>query len=147
MNEVRSFNSRLDPLQAAVLRVKLAHLDDWNARRKAIAAQYRVGLADCGLGLPQVPAFADPVWHLFVVRHPRRDELQKRLAERGVGSLIHYPIPPHRQAAYADAGFAPGDFPLANMQAEQVLSLPMGPHLSRADADEVVQRVREAVAE
>ena len=64
-----------------------------------------------------------------------------------MGSLIHYPIPPHRQTAYADAGFAPGDFPLANMQAEQVLSLPMGPHLSRADADEVVQRVREAAAE
>ena len=147
VNEVRGFNSRLDPLQAAVLRVKLAHLDDWNARRKAIAAQYRVGLADCGLGLPQVPAFADPVWHLFVVRHPRRDELQKRLVELGVGSLIHYPIPPHRQAAYADAGFQPGDFPLANAQAEQVLSLPMGPHLSRADADEVVQRVREAAAE
>ena len=147
VNELRGFNSRLDPLQAAVLRVKLAHLDDWNARRKAIAAQYRVGLADCGLGLPQVPAFADPVWHLFVVRHPRRDELQKRLAERGVGSLIHYPLPPHRQAAYADAGFQPGDFPLANAQAEQVLSLPMGPHLSRADADEVVQRVREAAAE
>ena len=147
VNEVRGFNSRLDPLQAAVLRVKLAHLDDWNARRKAIAAQYLVGLADCGLVLPQVPAFADPVWHLFVVRHPRRDELQKRLAERGVGSLIHYPIPPHRQAAYADAGFQPGDFPLANAQAEQVLSLPMGPHLSRADADEVVQRVREAAAE
>ena len=146
VNEVKGFNSRLDPLQAAVLRVKLAHLDDWNARRKAIAAQYLSGLADCGLVLPQVPAFADPVWHLFVVRHPRRDELQKRLAERGVGSLIHYPIPPHRQAAYADAGFAPGDFPLANMQAEQVLSLPMGPHLSRADANEVVQCVLEAVA-
>ena len=147
VNELRGFNSRLDPLQAAVLRVKLAHLDDWNARRKVIAAQYLVGLADCGLVLPQVPAFADPVWHLFVVRHPRRDELQKRLAERGVGSLIHYPLPPHRQAAYADAGFQPGDFPLANAQAEQVLSLPMGPHLSRADADEVVQRVREAAAE
>ena len=146
VNEVRGFNSRLDPLQAAVLRVKLAHLDDWNARRTVIAAQYLAGLADCGLVLPQVPAFADPVWHLFVVRHPRRDELQKRLAESGVGSLIHYPIPPHRQAAYADAGFTPGDFPLASAQAEQVLSLPMGPHLSRADASEVVQRVIEAVA-
>ena len=146
VNEVKGFNSRLDPLQAAVLRVKLVHLDDWNARRKAIAAQYLTGLADCGLVLPQVPAFADPVWHLFVVRHPRRDELQKRLAELGVGSLIHYPIPPHRQTAYADAGFAPGDFPLANMQAEQVLSLPMGPHLSRADANEVVQCVLEVVA-
>ena len=146
VNELRGFNSRLDPLQAAVLRVKLAHLDDWNARRKAIAAQYLSGLVDCGLVLPQVPAFADPVWHLFVVRHPRRDELQKRLAELGVGSLIHYPIPPHRQTAYADAGFAPGDFPLANMQAEQVLSLPMGPHLSRADANEVVQCVLEVVA-
>ena len=146
VNEVKGFNSRLDPLQAAVLRVKLAHLDDWNARRKAIAAQYLSGLADCGLVLPQVPAFADPVWHLFVVRHPRRDELQKRLAELGVGSLIHYPIPPHRQAAYADAGFQPGDFTLANAQAVQVLSLPIGPHLSRADANEVVQCVLEAVA-
>ena len=142
VNELRGFNSRLDPLQAAVLRVKLAHLDDWNARRKAIATQYLVGLADCGLVLPQVPAFADPVWHLFVVRHPRRDELQKRLAERGVGSLIHYPIPPHRQAAYADAGFAPGDFPLANMQAEQVLSLPMGPHQSEFQTAAVIEAVR-----
>ena len=147
VNEVRGFNSRLDPLQAAVLRVKLAHLDDWNARRKVIAAQYLAGLADCGLVLPQVPAFADPVWHLFVVRHPRRDELQKRLAESGVGSLIHYPIPPHRQAAYADAGFKPGDFPLANAQAEQVLSLPIGPHLSQADAKAVMQRVIEAATQ
>ena len=147
VNEVKGFNSRLDPLQAAVLRVKLAHLDDWNARRKAIATQYLTGMSDCGLVLPQVPAFADPAWHLFVVRHPRRDALQKRLAESGVGTLIHYPIPPHRQKAYVEAGFQSEDFPLASAQAEQVLSLPMGPHLSQADAKAVMQRVIEAAAQ
>ena len=145
VNEVQGYNSRLDPLQAAVLRVKLAHLDEWNARRKAIAALYLAGLAERGLVLPQVAAFADPVWHLFVVRHPRRDQLQRRLAEAGVGTLIHYPIPPHMQAAYAGAGFQPGDFPLANAHAEQVLSLPIGPHLSHAEAREVVRCVIDAV--
>lgn len=147
VNEVKGFNSRLDPIQAAVLRVKLAHLDGWNARRGSIAALYLSGLGECGLMLPQVPAFADPAWHLFVVRHPRRDALQKRLAELGVGTLIHYPIPPHRQEAYAGAGFRAEDFALANAQAEEVLSLPIGPHLSLADAREVVRCVREAVSE
>lgn len=147
VNEVKGFNSRLDPIQAAVLRVKLAHLDDWNARRGSIAALYMSGLGECGLMLPQVPAFADPAWHLFVVRHPRRDALQKRLAGLGVGTLIHYPIPPHRQEAYAGAGFCAEDFALANAQAEEVLSLPIGPHLGLTDASEVVRCVREAVSE
>ena len=147
VNEVKGFNSRLDPIQAAVLRVKLAHLDGWNARRGSIAALYLSGLGECGLMLPQVPAFADPAWHLFVVRHPRRDALQKRLAELGVGTLIHYPIPPHRQEAYAGAGFRAEDFALANAQAEEVLSLPIGPHLGLTDASEVVRCVREAVSE
>lgn len=147
VNEVQGFNSRLDPIQAAVLRVKLAHLDDWNARRGSIAALYLSGLGECGLLLPQLPAFADPAWHLFVVRHPRRDVLQKRLAELGVGTLIHYPIPPHRQEAYAGAGFRAEVFALANAQAEEVLSLPIGPHLSLADAREVLRCAREAVSE
>lgn len=147
VNEVQGFNSRLDPIQAAVLRVKLAHLDDWNARRGSIAALYMSGLGECGLMLPQVPAFADPAWHLFVVRHPRRDALQKRLAGLGVGTLIHYPIPPHRQEAYAGAGFRAEVFALANAQAEEVLSLPIGPHLGLTDASEVVRCVREAVSE
>ncbi|WP_374248667.1 DegT/DnrJ/EryC1/StrS family aminotransferase [Thermomonas sp.] len=139
VNEVQGWNSRLDPIQAAVLRVKLKHLDDWNARRAAIARQYLEGLAGGGLVLPQVPEWANPAWHLFVVRHPQRDALQARLTEAGVGSLIHYPIPPHRQAAYAEAGFAADAFPLANRMADAVLSLPMGPHLSVQQAERVIE--------
>ena len=101
VNEVQGYNSRLDPLQAAILRVKLAHLDEWNARRRAIAARYQRGLAGCGLTLPHVPEWAEPVWHLYVVQHPQRDALQQALTDAGVGTLIHYPIPPHRQQAYA----------------------------------------------
>jgi dTDP-4-amino-4,6-dideoxygalactose transaminase len=129
VNDVQGYNSRLDPLQAAILRVKLAHLDEWNARRKAIAAQYQAGLGNCGLILPFVPEWADPVWHLYVVQHPQRDALQKSLADAGVGTLIHYPIAPHMQDAYAYAGWKLGAFPLAERMAGQVLSLPVGPHL------------------
>ena len=146
VNEVKGFNSRLDPLQAAVLGVKLRYLDEWNERRKVIAAQYLQGLADTGLLLPQVLGWADPVWHLFVVRHPQRDALAQRLAEAGVGTLIHYPIPPHKQQAYVDAGFEAGAFPLAERIAEEVLSLPMGPQLTQDMAGQVVEAVRKALA-
>ena len=144
VNEVRGLNSRLDPLQAAALRVKLGRLDDWTARRRARAAQYLAGLADTGLILPHVPDWAEPVWHLFVVRTPAREALQARLASAGVGTLIHYPIPPHMQAAYADMGIAPGALPLARDLAAEVLSLPMGPHLTEAQAEAVVAAVRGA---
>jgi len=126
VNEVKGFNSRLDPIQAAVLRVKLRVLDEWNARRRGIAQRYLEGLAGNGLVLPQVPEWAEPVWHLFVVRHPERDALVKRLNEAGVGTLIHYPVPPHLQAAYADMGFGVGAFPVAERMAGEVVSLPMG---------------------
>ncbi|MEO8839726.1 MAG: DegT/DnrJ/EryC1/StrS family aminotransferase [Herbaspirillum sp.] len=129
VNEVQGFNSRLDPLQAAVLRVKLKYLDAWNTRRTAVATQYQHGLAETNLQLPQVPSWASPVWHLFVVRHPKRDFLQQALSDAGIGSLIHYPIPPHRQQAYAGYAWAPNAFPLASRMANEVLSLPMGPHL------------------
>lgn len=132
VNEVKGFNSRLDPVQAAVLRVKLKCLDAWNARRQVIAHAYLAGLAGSGLALPQAPEWADPVWHLFVVRHAQRDELAKRLTEAGVGTLIHYPIPPHRQGAYADAGFAAEAFPVAEKIARTVLSLPIGPQLDQS---------------
>jgi len=140
LNEVQGFNSRLDPLQAAILRVKLEHLDQWNARRKVIALEYQQGLVDCGLILPQAPEWADPAWHLFVVRHPQRDPLQKKLAESGVNTLIHYPIPPHKQQAYAGA-FAQAEFPLAERMANEVLSLPMGPQLLSAHVPEVIRAV------
>lgn len=144
VHEARGVNSRLDPLQAAVLRVKLDHLDAWNTRRKQLAAAYLEGLAGTGLRLPQAPTWADPVWHLFVVRSPRRDVLQAEMISAGVGTLIHYPIPPHRQAAYADLGYAAGAFPLAERMAGEVLSLPMGPHLSleqAKDASNLLLRV------
>ena len=145
VNEVQGYNSRLDPIQAAALRVKLAHLDEWNARRSALARQYLDGLVDSGLTLPKVPEWAEPVWHLFVVRHPQRDALQQRLNEAGVGNLIHYPIPPHKQQAYVEAGFGVDSFPLASRMADEVLSLPIGPHQTTEQAGAVIAAVRGAV--
>ena len=142
VNEVQGYNSRLDPVQAAILRVKLAHLDEWNARRSAIAARYQQGLAGCGLVLPQVPEWAEPVWHLYVVRHPQRDALQRALTDAGVGTLIHYPIAPHLQQAYAAAGWARGAFPLAERMADEVLSLPIGPAMDMAAVEGALQAVR-----
>ncbi|MHB1116072.1 DegT/DnrJ/EryC1/StrS family aminotransferase [Sideroxydans sp.] len=144
VNDVKGFNSRLDPLQAAALRVKLRYLDEWNDRRKAIAGRYRAGFEGTGLTLQHSPEWSDSAWHLFVVRHPRRDALQKILTEAGIGTLIHYPIPPHKQRAYADIGMAAEAFPLASRIADEVLSLPIGPHLSSELADEVISAVRSA---
>ncbi len=140
VNEVQGYNSRLDPLQAAILRVKLAHLDDWNARRKVIAASYQAAFGS--MATTYVPDWAEPVWHLYVVQHPQRDRLQKQLEEAGIGTLIHYPIPPHLQQAYASAGFRPGQFPVAEQLANQCLSLPIGPHLAEADVSIVLAAVK-----
>lgn len=131
MNEVKGFNSRLDPVQTAVLRVKLKILDEWNERRSKIATEYLNLLADNSkITLPYVPKWAEPAWHLFVVRHPERDAFQQRLTEAGIGTMIHYPIPPHMQEAYTDTLFAESEFPLAEAIAKEVISLPMGPHLN-----------------
>lgn len=139
VNEVRGFNSRLDEFQAAMLRVKLAHLDRWNARRREIASRYLDGLASAPtLRLPRVPPWADPVWHLFVVRTPRRAALQEHLRRAGITTAVHYPVPPHLQQAYADAGFRRGDLPIAERIHDEVLSLPIGPHLTDADVGEVI---------
>ena len=146
VNEVQGYNSRLDPLQAAILRVKLAHLDEWNARRSAIAACYQQGLADCDLTLPHVADWAEPAWHLYVVQHPERDALQKQLADVGVGTLIHYPIPPHLQQAYASAGYMRGQFPVAEKIADQCLSLPIGPHLAMEKIPRVMETAKQATA-
>lgn len=142
VNEVKGWNSRLDPMQAAVLGVKLARLDAWNDRRRALAARYTAGLAAVAgpdLGLPVSPAGFDSAWHLYVVTTPHRTALQAALAEAGIGTLIHYPIAPHRQQAYAELGLGPGSQPIAERLADQVLSLPMGPHLKPEQVDEVVQ--------
>lgn len=142
VNELAGYNSRLDPIQAAVLRVKLTRLDEWNHRRRAIAALYLEQLVDTGLTLPHIPMWAEPAWHLFVVRTPERDRLQKHLEASGVGTLIHYPIPPHLQRAYADLGLKEGSLPISEAIHREVLSLPMGPHLSFEDAKRVVEAVR-----
>lgn len=142
VNDVRGVNSRLDPIQAAVLAAKVDRLDRWNDRRRAIAARYLAGLADTDLILPVVPDWADPVWHLFVVRSPERDALKTRLDAAGVQTLIHYPIPPHLQKAYADLGYKPGDFPIAEQLATEVLSLPIGPHMTDAEVTQVIEAVR-----
>jgi dTDP-4-amino-4,6-dideoxygalactose transaminase len=143
VNEEQGFNSRLDEVQAAVLRVKLARLDEWNARRARLASLYREALAGTELTLPHVPEWADPAWHLFVVRGARRDALQRHLAERGVGTLIHYPVPPHLQGAYRGLGFGEGSFPVSEAIHREVLSLPIGPHLAGDDAARVAAAVGE----
>lgn len=142
VNEVQGMNSRLDPVQAAVLRVKLRYLDAWTDRRRAIAGAYCGALRGCGLTLPHVPEWADPVWHLYVVCTEERDALQSRLSDVGIGTLIHYPIPPHMQAAYSELGIDAADLPIARDVAQRVLSLPIGPHLSNAQAQVVIATAR-----
>lgn len=141
-NEVKGFNSRLDEMQAALLRIKLRKLDEWNKRRRQVAEHYLQTLEGApDLTLPYVPEGADPIWHLFVIRHPRRDALHKHLADNGVGTLIHYPMPPHLQDAYAELGYTKGRLPISEKMAREVLSLPMGPHVSADDQDYVISQV------
>lgn len=144
VNEVVGFNSRLDELQAALLRVKLRHLDPWNERRRELATIYLDRLANSGLGLPEVLAGSEPVWHLFVVRSPRRQSFLDALTERGIGWLIHYPIPPHLQEAYRSLGYGKGAFPVAERLADELFSIPIGPHLSVHELAAVVEALQSA---
>ncbi|MFK0247804.1 DegT/DnrJ/EryC1/StrS family aminotransferase [Amycolatopsis azurea] len=145
-HEIKATNSRLDELQAAILRVKLPYLDAWNARRAALARHYLAELAHVpGLTLPKVAPWADHAWHLFVVRCARRSELQRALTDAGIGTLIHYPVAVHRSSAYVSSSWPLGSFPLAEQLADEVLSLPMWPQLSIADADAVIAAVRSAL--
>jgi len=143
-NEILGVNSRLDEVQAAFLRVKLRSLDDWNARRKTVAAKYLEGLRDFDFMLPAAPNWADPVWHLFVVRHPERARIQKTLDESGIGTSIHYPIPPHLQKAYAHLNYGKGSFLVSEEISGEILSLPMGPHLSEESCDYVIRQLHRA---
>ena len=143
VNLERGLNSRLDELQAAFLRAKLPRLDAWNEHRRMVAARYDDRLSGiAGLDLPRAPQWAEPIWHLYVVRTERRAALMAALDRAGIGSLIHYPIPPHLQQAYADLGLAKGSFPLAEKLADTVLSLPMGAHLKPEAVDEVAAVVQ-----
>jgi dTDP-4-amino-4,6-dideoxygalactose transaminase len=142
-NEIQGHNSRLDELQAAVLRVRLRCLDAWNGRRRARARLYLSRLAGLPLALPREPDGLEHAWHLFVIRSPQRDELQRRLGARGVETLIHYPVPPHLQPAYGELGLRAGALPLTEAIHREALSLPIGPHLS----EEQARRVADAVAD
>ena len=143
-NEVKGYNSRLDELQAAFLRAKLPVLDDWNSRREAIATIYLSQLQKEDLILPYVPDWAEPVWHLFVVRCHQRDTLQKQLSDAGIGTMIHYPIPPHLQPAYSELGYGPYAFPISEAIHREIISLPMGPHLGIDSALEVIAALHSA---
>lgn len=131
------YNSRLDELQAALLRVKLGKLDEWNLRRTEIAKSYMQQLKGCDLILPFVPSWADPVWHLFVVRSDQRAALQSQLQARGVSTMIHYPIPPHQQKCYAGSTW--DALPTAERLANEVLSLPMFPSLGVEEVAHVIR--------
>jgi dTDP-4-amino-4,6-dideoxygalactose transaminase len=142
VNKVKGFNSRLDPLQAAILRVKLSHLDLWNRRRNEIAATYLENLyGSADLTLPFVPEWATPIWHQFVIRLNQRDALREYLSKAGIATLIHYPIPPHLSEAYIDMGRKSGDFPITERMADTVLSLPIGPHLKQDETEYIVEAV------
>ena len=146
VHEERGVNSRLDDLQAAVLSTKLRHLEEWNERRRSCAALYLAELTGTPLQLPEVPAGSVPVWHLYVVRSPERDQLQAALRRGGIDTLIHYPHPPHKQGAYADTPLAGLSLPVSEQMHREVLSLPIGPHLARDQQLRVVEATREFFA-
>ncbi|MGI4870800.1 MAG: DegT/DnrJ/EryC1/StrS family aminotransferase [Janthinobacterium lividum] len=142
-NEVMGYNSRLDELQAAVLRVKLPHLAEWTRQRQQIAGWYAQHLAGLpGLRLPATAAGATHVYHLYVVHTAQRDALQQHLTTQGIGTLIHYPMPPHRQQAYAHLGLPPGSLPIAEELAATCLSLPLWPGMTEVHVQAVAAAIR-----
>jgi len=145
VHELEGVNSRLDPVQAAALSVKLKYLDEWNLRRKAVANRYLSGLENCDLELPIVPVWADPVWHLFVIRTNKREALLDALGKAQITTQIHYPKPPHLQPAYAGK-FSNNNFPLAEELASQVLSLPIGPQITIQEVDTIIDVIREGMS-
>lgn len=144
-NEVLGFNCRLDELQAALLRAKLPYLDSETARRCQLAEQYQAQLRNLQLRVPAVMDGVSPAWHLYVIRSGQREALQQALTKSGVGTMIHYPIPPHLQPAYAALGYRAGDFPIAEQIHREILSLPMGPTLSDEQLQQVVSAVKAAI--
>jgi dTDP-4-amino-4,6-dideoxygalactose transaminase len=145
-HELPGINSRLDEMQAAILRVKLGHLEEHIERRRALARLYALALQGTPVRLPEEQTYARAVYHLFVVRHPRRDALQAALQERGVATLIHYPIPLHLQPAFAGLGGQRGDFPVTERACGEILSLPLYPELTEQQARAVCDALRDAVA-
>jgi len=132
-HDLAGYNSRLDEMQAAFLRAKLVVLDEWNARRREIAAQYSKTLTGAAIDLPFVPDYAEPVWHLYVIRSKDRNALKAHLEQQCISTVIHYPIPPHRQACYQD--FKGHSLPISTILAEEVLSLPMSPAMTSEEVE------------
>jgi len=144
-HDVPGSNSRIDEVQAALLRVKLDHLDQWNGRRKLLAKAYLAELTafSSQMVLPFIPDWSDPVWHLFVIRHPKRDSLQRHLADNGIQTIIHYPIPPHLSGAYNTLGMNEGRLPTCEKVCREVLSLPIGPHMDILKMEYIVATLKE----
>ena len=141
-NKYMGFNSRLDEMQAAILRVKLRHLEEFNEERKGIAQLYLNNLQDKDLILPYVPEWAEPVWHQFIIRCKKRDKLQEFLKSKGIGTLIHYPLPIHLQEAYKNLGYKKGDFQIVEKMANEVLSLPIWIGLNEKFIKRIINRIR-----
>ena len=139
----RGYNRRLDTLQAAVLRIKLKHLEEWNDARRQHAKNYSRLLGQTGIAVPRAAAHCESVWHLYVIQIDQRDALKEHLAGRGIGVGIHYPIPIHLQPAYRDLGYRPGAFPVTEKCARRILSLPMYAELT----PEIVNRVADSACE
>jgi len=141
VHTLEPFNHRLDNLQAAILRVKLPHLDEWISLRRQWAALYNERLANSGLALPAEPAGSKHVYHLYVIRSMNRDALQAQLKEKGIGSAIHYPKPVHLQPFYANGKDRHGEFPVAEKICEEILSIPMFPEMTKEQAEIVAREI------
>lgn len=144
-HDLEGYNGRLDSIQAGILRTKLRHLPEWNQKRRDSAAHYRglFLLYTDDIVLPFEPSSSRSIYHLYVIRIKEREQLQRYLAENGIGTGIHYPVPLHLQGAYRELGYKPGDFPVTERCAAEILSLPMYPGLERAQQDLVAQAVME----
>jgi dTDP-4-amino-4,6-dideoxygalactose transaminase len=142
---IKGYNSRLDTMQAVVLSAKLKHLDEWNAMRQKVAAIYARELAGAGLVIPKVAPDRDHVYQTYAVRVKNREAVMDRLKAKGVTTLIHYPIPIHLQEAYRDAGYKAGDFPVAEKVVDEILSLPLFPHMTEAQVKDVAKAIKESL--
>lgn len=145
VSRVRGVNSRLDELQAAVLRVKLGYLDAWNEARRERALMYTRGLAGTGIICPVQWGWAKHVYHLYVVRVQAREALRAHLLGKGIQTAVHYPVPIHLQPAYADLGYEVGDLPITEMLADEVLTLPLYPELPLEQVQEVIECIKEGI--
>jgi dTDP-4-amino-4,6-dideoxygalactose transaminase len=144
INDQKGFNSRLDPIQAAILRVKLKHLVRYNLLRKEVARKYLTGLRNLPISLPIINENFDHVWHLFVLRVLKRTEFQDFLKKNDIETLIHYPIPPHLQLAYLDLSFKKGAYPITELLHNEVISLPFGPHITDEQVEKTIEVVKNA---